>query len=374
MSFSALTFLGTNSGMPCPYRNVSSSCLSFLNGEVWMFDCGEATQHQLLKCKNVSVGNIEKIFITHLHGDHIYGLPGLICSISAMKKGDNNDENDNNSNDYPNFSKSSKYLEIYGPKNLAKYIRTTFDCSQVYLNFKYRVNEIIPFNESPDNNINLYHCEAPPNYIFVDENGCYDIFENNITVKAGYLVHPIFCVGYSIQESKTVGKLNMQKVNELKVPKGKLLSELKSGKTISFDLDQNKVIVSPDQVLDPPLPGRKLVILGDTCNSEKISQISMNSDWLVHEATLLNCPAELASERGHSTAYMAGKFAASINTKTLILTHFGSKFMPRDKDPTDMNNMIIESTNGYNEISNCSPNIITAEDFLVVNMNRKREQ
>jgi ribonuclease Z len=387
--FKDLTFLGTNSGMPTKYRNVSSSCLTFLGGETWMFDCGEATQHQLLKCQNVSAGNIEKIFITHLHGDHLYGLPGLMCSLSTMRSSSGDDEEEHAecafADGFPDFSKNSKYLEIYGPMNLAKYIRGVFENSQVCLKFKYRVNELIPpsdIRKASEERIKLYWCEERPNYIYPNPDGTYNIINGEITVNAGILQHPIFSVGYVITEPTISGTMNMDKVTALGVPKGPLLRQLKSGMSVTFTVQnvdpenhgEQTITVHPNQVLDPPIIGRKMVILGDTADSRMIAPMVIDADFLVHESTLSNMPERFARQRGHSTAYMAGKFAGSVNAKNLILTHFGSKYLTREKDQKeikDMDELIREASVGYREVNPNPANIVTAEDFFVFPLSRK---
>jgi ribonuclease Z len=397
--FQKLVFLGTNSGQPTPYRNVSSTCLSFGNGVVWMFDCGEATQHQLLKTKEISTSNIEKIFITHLHGDHLYGLPGLISTISSMKNPANSPDEYSCSTpgSLPNFSENSRFFEFYGPLGLSEYIRTVFKVSHVCLNFKYRVNEIIPndiknLRQIPPQFLNRF--EEYPNYIYPNENGTYNIISSDkITVQAGKLQHPVFTLGYVITEPILPGSINMNKVKELGIKEGKDIGRLKSGENIMINKKDEQtdtiiqITITPDQVLNPQQLGRKLTILGDTANNEKILPIAMNSDFLVHESTLSGSTdheIRLAISRGHSTAYMAGYFAAIINAKQLILNHFGSKFNPREKDPSDMNNLLLEAKHGYiNAIINLSneqedvntdlinPDIITSEDFYVHDMKRR---
>ncbi len=392
--FKDLTFLGTNSGMPTKYRNVSSNCLTFLGGETWMFDCGEATQHQLLKCPNVSAGNIEKIFITHLHGDHLYGLPGLMCSLSTMRSSSVDDEDEHTEctsvDRFADFSKDSKYLEIYGPMNLAKYIRGVFENSQVCLKFKYRVNELIPphdIRKIPEERIRLYWCEERPNYIYPNPDGTYNIINppnSEITVNAGILQHPIFSVGYVITEPTVPGTMDMNKVTTLGIPRGPLLKQLKNGISVTFTItvpsadakssEEQTITVHPSQVLDPPIIGRKMVILGDTADSRIIAPMIIDADFLVHESTLSNMPERFARQRGHSTAYMAGKFAGSVNAKNLILTHFGSKYLTREKDIKeikDMDELIREASVGYREINPNPVNIVTAEDFFVFPLLRK---
>lgn len=393
--FQKLVFLGTNSGQPTTYRNVSSCCLTFINGLSWMFDCGEATQHQILKTSDVSAGNIEKIFITHLHGDHIYGLPGLIASISSMRNKSEDDEYKcDNPGSMPQFSQHSQFFEFYGPYGLAEYIRTVFNISQVCLNFKYRVNELIPPNWTQEHKKQLISQKIPsnllqrfeehPNYILSDAEGIYNLpmYDNNkINVQASTLRHSVWTFGYVITEPITQGSINMDKVISLGIKPGPELGKLQRGECVTIkktDLDSgttSEIVISPQQILDPPKQGRKLTILGDTSDNRSIIPIANNSDFLIHESTLKGSSrqdTDKAYSRGHSTAFMAGSFAGSINAKQLILNHFGSKFKPKSEN-NDMDELIAEAKQGYKQTNKNgeTPVIITAEDFYVHNMSRK---
>lgn len=383
--FQKLVFLGTNSGQPTPYRNVSSCCLTFINGISWLFDCGEATQHQILKTSDVSAANIEKIFITHLHGDHLYGLPGLISSISNMKNQKNyvDEYQCAQAKTLPQFSDHSQFFEFYGPYGLSEYIRSVFKISHVCLNFKYRVNELIPQNYNPPRipQIFLNRFEEHPNYIFPNTDLTYNIISNNdFTLQAGILTHSVLTFGFVITEPTVPGSINIDKVKALGITEGPEIGKLKKGENINIDKQEpesgtiTQIIITPNQVLESPKIGRKLTILGDTSDNTRIKSLTQNSDFLVHESTLSGSSLEeikIAQSRGHSTAYMAGKFAGSINAKQLILNHFGSKFEPRSKDPTDMDKLIKEATQGYKEVNQeINPIIITAEDLYVLNMKR----
>ena len=122
-----LIFLGTASCYPTPTRGVSCAALQLDDGQVWLFDCGEGSQIQMQKCKHIRGGRVTKIFITHLHGDHLFGLPGLLCTIGM---GGNPDE-------------SSRVVDIYGPLGLRTYLLTIFGISSSMPAFKFNIHELI---------------------------------------------------------------------------------------------------------------------------------------------------------------------------------------------------------------------------------------
>jgi ribonuclease Z len=161
-----LTFLGTASNNPSPVRGVSCTCFRH-EGEAWLFDAGEATQIQLMK-STIKPGRITKIFITHMHGDHIFGLPGLMCTVGA-----NVVEN--------------KKLEVYGPLGLRRYIRTCLELSRSFVTYSYAVHEMVPLTEEQipeeirnwpvveSDDSRLHPSETLGRQIYADKNGHWDL-------------------------------------------------------------------------------------------------------------------------------------------------------------------------------------------------------
>lgn len=276
-----IQFLGTGAGMPSKTRNVSSLALKLLEeiGSIWLFDCGEATQHQILHT-TVKPRKIDKIFITHLHGDHIYGLPGLLGSRSFL------------GGDQP--------LTIYGPKGLKEWIELTLQTSQTHLNYA------------------IEYVEVGEGIVLEDE---------NFIVTAMPLEHVVTCFGYRIEQKPLLGTLQVEKAIALGVPKGPLLGQLKNGHNVT--LEDGTIVRSVD-VTDEPKKGFTVAILGDTRYCENAIKLSENADIVVHESTFDHSTSNLAASYGHSTNMDAANVALNAGAKNLLLNHLSARFFPQD--------------------------------------------
>lgn len=359
--FRALTFLGTSSGVPTQYRNVSATCLAFADGGVWLFDCGEGTQHQLQRADGLSSGRIERIFITHLHGDHCYGLPGLMCSMSMMWQPPQHASADPDGL-FP-FSATSPFLEIVGPERTAEFLRSALSCSDAHFPFRYRVTEL---RENALDGFALHANEAPPAAALPDENGVHAIVAGGLEVRAACLTHRVTSFGYAVRECSRPGTLDRTKAASLGVPAGPLFGDLKAGKSVTVVAsDGTQRTIAPHQVVGATIPGRLYVHLGDTCDSAKMRDIARGCDWLVHECTFDDSTAHLAVERGHSTARMAGAFASSVEARELLLTHFSARMPPKSKDAAAAAALIDQASEGA---GGAVRSIVTAEDFMTVDM------
>lgn len=277
-----LHFLGTGAGVPSKTRNVSSIALKLLDerNEVWLFDCGEATQHTILKTA-IRPRKITKIFITHLHGDHIFGLPGLLSSRA--------------------FQGGEEALTIYGPAGIREFVMTSLRVSNSHL--KYPIH----FVELKDSGI-----------AFQDD---------NITVLYKTLRHGIQSYGYKIIESDYVGELQVDKLKELGVPAGPIYGEIKQGKTVT--LPDGRVINGLDFIGESK-KGRQVVIFGDTRYHTDHTEFCRDADVLVHEATFGKGEDKMAYNYFHSTCTQAAKLALEANVKTLYLTHISSRYLLHD--------------------------------------------
>jgi len=272
--------LGTSAATPTRHRSVSAHALQFVNGRSWLFDCGEGTQHQIVKCHDIKANRIDAIFITHLHGDHSFGLPGLLATLSLVG-GDR---------DSP--------LRVFGPQGLKEFINTAIGVSATYITYKLEIVELDEGKVHDLGEIDGYHTVAFP------------------------LRHKVPCFGYIIQEPTKPPSLDAKKAAALGA-KGKELGLLKAGKDV--ELPDGRVIKASD-VLGSPQKGKKAVLLGDTSDSSSLIEAGMECDVLVHEATYDGSLEEKAIDGGHSTSAMAGRFAHLLRAKKLILTHFSMRY------------------------------------------------
>ena len=333
-----LTFLGTSSGAPSFTRNVSSLALR-LENEIWLFDCGEATQHQLMRSQ-LKYAKISKIFVTHMHGDHIFGLPGLICAISGTRTAHSKAHRT-----------KAEPLHIIGPPGIRQFIYSSITWSRSVLGMPLVVTElrhssrvggaptaphtsvdprgkIFMGEYSPDN-------EAEPAPHFKDERAWTELGasgrlpvwtvynDGELCVRATPLRHPVPCFGYIVDECDQPGRLDADKAMAMGLPPGREYRQLKEGKSVET---ANGVVINPEDVIGDDRPGRRLVLLGDTCNSSAMLQLGRGADALVHESTFNTEKTTEALFKGHSTATMAGEFAANIRARSLILTHFSNRY------------------------------------------------
>ncbi|CAF0734895.1 unnamed protein product [Didymodactylos carnosus] len=330
-----LVFLGTGSNNPTPHRGASSLALR-QNGLVYLFDCGEGTQIQLMK-SNLKFGRITKIFITHLHGDHLFGLSGLLCSLSSgMTK--NQHENDGTETESQDVAPS---VILYGPLGLRKYVETTLSLSSSKLVFKYDIYELIP---NPDDGIILSQDDT--DVLFKDsqtktvsaefisdpshEKGGYYQYhlstDDNCNVYAVSIKHRLPTYGFIIIENNLPGKFDIQKLQkEHGLKPGPFCSKLKAGEQVTLE---SGLVLKPEEFVGPSRTGRKIVILGDCSNAMNIIPLAMNCDILVHEATHDDTLKEKAIEFGHSTPSMAADVAEKCNAKCLLLNHFSQRYRP----------------------------------------------
>jgi len=269
-----IIFLGTGGSWPTVKRNVSSIAIK-RDGEIILFDCGEGTQRQFQKSK-LSYMQISKIFITHFHGDHFLGLPGLIQTMQL------------NDRDIP--------LDVYGPKGMN--MLTTQLLSLGYFKPNYQI---------------ISH--------EIDEKNVLDFGEYKI--KTLRVKHGVPALAYCLEEKMRPGKFNKSKALELGIPEGPLFSKLQRGETITLS-DGRKI--QPDEVLGPPRKGRKIVISGDTKPIDEMIDFAQDADVLIHEATFDSNLKDISMEYGHTTASQAAEIAKKANVEKLFLTHISPRY------------------------------------------------
>ncbi|KAJ2963932.1 hypothetical protein NQZ79_g1091 [Umbelopsis isabellina] len=321
-----ITFLGTSSAVPSSTRNHQSMAVRLPTGKVLVFDVGEACQHQFQK-SNLKAGRIGAIFITHMHGDHCFGLPPLISTLSM---GDLTDT-----------------FEIYGPANLRVWLRTTFRATYATFNRKYRVHEILRPGDPIDQNADLLGYELPGENIPMNASPHphWSIqLPDGYNVTAVPILHSIPSLGYIIREPDVPGRIDLSEINPiLNKNKEALASKgVKNPMSLLSQLQKGKTIELPDgTTLSPPASrkGRKVIILGDTKDASSLIPFCSEEPphVLVHEATnaLTSLdPSDMTLEQvkaatidhGHSTPQMAGATAKAIGAQHLIMTHFSSRY------------------------------------------------
>lgn len=277
-----ITFLGTGAGLPSKERNVTAIALSMLQelNEVWLFDCGEATQHQLLQTK-IKPRKINKIFLTHLHGDHIYGLPGFLSSRSFQAGTD-------------------RPLTVYGPSGIKDFIEYSLKLSHTHLTYPIEIIEM--------------------------EEGL--LFENDhIRVDVKKLAHGVPSYGFRVMEKDKAGELLVDKLKEKGIRPGPIYREIKENPQVTLEDGR---ILNRNEFIGPSKKGRIISILGDTLYQAAHQSFIQESDILIHEATFAADKKELAKAYFHSTNKEAATLACNADCKQLILTHISSRYQPHE--------------------------------------------
>ncbi|GAA5421619.1 MAG: ribonuclease Z [Tetragenococcus halophilus] len=278
-----LEFLGTGAGLPAKHRNVTSIALRLLaeRNAIWLFDCGEGTQMQILHT-TIKPRKIEKIFISHLHGDHIFGLPGLITSRS------------NQAGDKP--------LEIYGPKGIEDFIRTSLKISKTHLNYPLKFIEISSDEET----------------LFEDD---------QFVVTCKRLDHGVASFGFRVTEKDHKGELQVEKLKALGVKPGPIYGKLKQGESVTLTDGQT---INGKDFVGQAKKGRVVTILGDTRYTANAIALAEDADVLVHESTFNKHEAKLAKAYYHSTTQQAATVAKKARVNQLILTHISARYLNKD--------------------------------------------
>ena len=267
-----VTFLGTASAVHSKDRNHPSIALKAF-GDVFLFDCGEGAQKQLL-FTNVSPMKISKIFITHFHGDHILGLPGLLQSMSLNGR--------------------ERKLTVYGPRGLDKLKDAIYSLG--YSSIEYEID-----------------------FIEIDS-GVIEETEEYI-IRCQSVKHNVPALAYSIEEKKKP-RFIREKAIELGVPVGPAFGKLHNGEEVEID----GKIIKPEQVLGPPRKGTKITYSGDTQPCEEMIIFAKDSTLLIHESTFIQKEAQNAMDYGHSTSQDAAYVAREPNSEELILTHISTRY------------------------------------------------
>ncbi|MBM7642642.1 ribonuclease Z [Streptococcus loxodontisalivarius] len=281
-----LQFLGTGAGQPAKQRNVSSLVLKLLDeiNEVWMFDCGEGTQRQILET-TIKPRKIKKIFITHLHGDHVLGLPGFLSTRAFQANEEQTD------------------VDIYGPIGIKQFVMSSLKVTGSRL--PYHIN----FHEFDDKSLGKI------------------LETDKFTVYAEKLDHTIFCVGYRVMQKDLEGTLDAEALKAAGVPFGPLFGKVKNGQDVVLE-DGTKIIAK--DYISAPKKGKIVTILGDTRKTAASARLGLGADILVHESTYGKGDEKIARNHGHSTNMQAAEVAKEASAKRLLLNHVSARFLGRD--------------------------------------------
>ncbi|MCL6271527.1 ribonuclease Z [Sansalvadorimonas sp. 2012CJ34-2] len=279
-----LTFFGTAAGLPSKERNVTAQAIARDDAKEWyLIDCGEGTQHRLLYSR-YTLSHLQAIFITHIHGDHMFGLPGLLTSASMQGR--------------------TEPLTICAPEGVESFVRHALACADVtHMPFEL----IFLRSDQPD-----FVCKT------ID-----------FSVTSHPLSHRVPSFAYAFEEIPERTSLCQEKLQEMNVPRGPLWGRLQHGEPVELD---DGTTVQPEDVLQPPLPGRFAVIGGDNDQPELLAEVLTKADVFVHEATFTSDVREKVGRAWmHSTPAQVAEVAAASGVKHLVLTHFSNRYQRNPK-------------------------------------------
>jgi ribonuclease Z len=266
--------LGTGGAIPTAQRSLPATAL-IREGEMLLFDCGEGTQLQMRRA-HTGFGRLTKIFISHLHGDHLAGLPGLLMTMALLSR--------------------DKPLKIFGPPGLKKFVRVARETFRFHNEYELTVHEIEGGRVTADPG---YWVEARP------------------------MDHSIFALGYSLVEEDRPGEFNLKRALELGVPEGPLFGQLQSGNSITLEDGR---LIRPQEVLGSARRGRKFVHALDTRPCEAVVAMANGADLVVHDGMFAQDLVEDAQQMGHSTARQAAQVAKEAGIRQLILSHISQRY------------------------------------------------
>ncbi len=306
-----VTFLGTSSGVPTRARNVSAVALRLpQRAEMWLFDCGEGTQHQFLR-SDLRLSQLRRIFITHMHGDHVFGLPGLLASLGLS-------------------GSSSAGIDLYGPDPLEGFLSGSLRGSSTRIGYPLQVHRSRPAAESGA-------------VLFEDE---------DLRVRCTPLIHRVPAYAYRVDQKPLAGRFDIAKAQELGIPPGPIYAQLKRGETV--ELDDGRVI-DGRELCGPDRDGVSIVYCTDTVFSEAAVELARGADLLIHESTFAHEEADMAFQKQHSTSTMAAQTAAEAGVGQLVLTHLSPRYAPGNAVTAD--DLLAEAQAIF-------PNTVLAKDFM----------
>ena len=299
----SVVFLGTSGSVPTLKRSLPSVVVQCPK-EQWMFDCGENTQRQMMTAK-VSFHKKLRVFLTHLHGDHVLGLPGVLQTMALMDR--------------------KEPVQIYGPVGIKDFLVCTKETLNFGLTFPVEINEIIA------------------------EGTIYDGEEYSVVATKSN--HAVDSYSYAFIEKPRPGKFYPKQALALGVPAGELWSKLQNGQEVK-SLDGK--FVKPSDVMGPQRPGRKIVYTGDTRPWEGFATFAHGADLVIHDCTFDDSLTEKAETDGHSTPSQAAAHAKAAQAKQLVLSHISARY--------PNGSLLLE------QARKVFPNTVLAEDFLEIEL------
>lgn len=298
--------------MPTRSRNVSCVGLRLpQRGEVWLFDCGEGTQHQLLR-SDLKISQITRIFITHMHGDHLFGLVGLLASAG--------------------MAGHARSIDVYGPPGLEEYMQEVTRRSETHFSYRAEAHTV--------------------------ETGM--VFEDDeFIVACQPLKHRIETFGYRVMERDRPGAFDVEKARAMGIPSGPLYGRLKRGERVR--LTDGREIDGRD-FCGATVSGRRIAYCADTIYCQSAVELARDADVLIHEATYAQRDEELARRSLHSTSRMAARVAQEAEVKQLLITHISPRYIVGN--PIEPDDLLAEARAIF-------PNTEMAHDFLTVEVPRR---
>ncbi|QXI18640.1 ribonuclease Z [Pseudomonas hamedanensis] len=271
-----LLFLGTSAGVPTRQRNVSATALLEAAGRGWyLIDCGEGTQHQVLRTP-LSLSELRAVFITHVHADHCLGLPGLLASAG--------------------MSGRTRPLDVILPAALHPWLRLSLAVTHSHLPFEIHLHAVETLG---------------------------DWRHRNVQVTTVELSHRVPCHGYVFTETDPEPRLDVQRLAADGIERGPLWGQLAHGQDVEY---AGRWLRAQDYLLSAR-PARRIIVCGDNDQPERLAEVAVGADVLVHEATFVQAAIDRTrASYGHSSAAAIAGFAETVGVRNLVLTHFSARY------------------------------------------------
>lgn len=270
-----IVILGSGGTVPTLSRSLPALAIQ-CDGDLFLFDCGEGTQLQFVRAK-MSMARIEGVFISHLHGDHVMGLPGLLMTMGQMPR--------------------ERPLAVYGPPGIGDFVEGT----RRFLGFRYQFPVEVR--------------ETAGGVLWTD---------NRLHIEAAQAEHSCFTLAFGLIEHERPGRFNVEAAQRLGIPPGPLYGRLQRGETVTL-ADGRAVL--PSDVLGPPRRGRRVVYATDTRPCDRIVRLAQDADVLIHDGMFDDALKDQARLKWHSTALEAAQVARRANVGRLLLTHISTRYL-----------------------------------------------